>query len=624
MRLNLNRRLRIIRRNLKRFLSRKISTRLIISYIGLGVLPLVLVSLILISLTRETLEVYIYEKHHEIALRASNQIQLFIREPLTIMKTAALTREATDMNSFSQRSLVNKIKEENTIFRKVLVLNDSGQVNATTMFGEESANITRMPELKAPFRKGMSGDVYFSEVSFIPSRTPILTLAEPIKRFDQATGVLVAEIDLRSIWALLDSIPVGSEGFVFLLNKDGKVIAHRDKDKLIARKDYSGYDFYPDLLARRQLITRQDPEGERTILVYETVPELSWGVVVQQPYREAFALASQMQQRVLYLAALTILVAALLGVLGVKRLTRPLEQLVKGAREYGSGNLAHKIDLPTKDELAELAQEFNSMAGSLLKNQKKLQRMERLAALSRFASLVSHEIRNPLNAMNINMQILKKAIHRPDITPERKIKYLDVISSEITRINDMVTNFLTIARPPELQLARVNIHEVIAEVLLLQEAAADTKHVRFVQSLAPEAATGMFDYNQLKQVFHNIVVNAFEAMPDGGTLTVRTTLLRRETSPHQEGRFVKIEFSDTGEGIPEEIIREVFEFYYTTKRAGSGMGLAIAKQIVEGHKGVVYIESRKSAGTSIYIELPVDMETADAAAMHTGKIDGEN
>ncbi len=107
--------------------------------------------------------------------------------------------------------------------------------------------------------------------------------------------------------------------------------------------------------------------------------------------------------------------------------------------------------MKTQDELAELAQEFNSMAGSLKKNQRELQRMERLAALSRFASLVSHEIRNPLNSMNINTQIAKRSFNRPDISPERKTKYLDVISSEITRINDLVTNFLTIARPPGTQ-----------------------------------------------------------------------------------------------------------------------------------------------------------------------------
>ena len=273
-----------------------------------------------------------------------------------------------------------------------------------------------------------------------------------------------------------------------------------------------------------------NPAGEEQVLVYARVPELKWGVVVRQSRREAFSLARQMQIQTAIFTAISVLVALLLGILGVKRITRPLVQLVKGVREYGEGNLDHKIHMKTRDELAELAGEFNSMASSLMKNQKKLKRMEHLAAMSRFAALVSHEIRNPLNSMNINMQILRKLIHRPEIDRERKLKYLEVISSEISRMNDMVSKFLTIARPPELQREPADVHQIIDEVLLVQEARANFEGINIHKSFADGACKGMFDYNQLKQVFHNLMVNAFEASPGPGELHIRTSLIEREVS----------------------------------------------------------------------------------------------
>lgn len=608
MKLAFQQRLRAARGNFQHFLSRKISNRLMITYVGLGTLPLLIVSLILISLTRNTVQSYIYERNLEIARRAANEIYLFIKEPLTILHSAALTRDITDMDRFTQSNLINKIKDEEPIFRTVFVLNDSGRVTATTRFGEEMQDLSGEPL----FTRAMKDSSYFSEVYFTPSRFPLLTVSEPIKKYNQVLGVLAAEIDLKTIWAVVDSVTIGKTGFAFLLSAESQVIAHRNKEKVFEQEDYSLYEFSRELKSGKEGITAYTIDREENILVYVPIPQLGWGIVVQQSLDEAFTLAHQMQVRLWIFTTITVLVALVLGILGVRRFTRPLLQLVQGVREYGSGNLQHKIQMKNQDELGELAQEFNSMARSLLSNQRKLQKMERLEALSRFSALVSHEIRNPLNSMNINMQILKRLIHRKEIAPEKKIKYLEVISSEISRINELVTNFLTIARPPELNLIRTDIHQVLEDIIMIQAARAASLNVALKQEFAPAkefksgAVTGMFDYNQLKQVFHNIIINAFEAMEEGGILWIKTTIIRKEKSDKEQGYYIKIEFRDTGAGIPKEILKDVFEFYHTTKRAGSGLGLAIAKQIVEGHKGVVYIESTPKVGTSVFIELPID------------------
>ncbi len=590
------------RREYRRILSRKISNRIMLTYVALAALPLVIVSVILVQLTRNTVQTYIFERNMETARRAGKEIALFIKDPLTILQTTALSRDVADMDRFSQSTLINVIKDRNPIFRNIFVLNDSGAVTATTRFGEETRNYSNTPF----FKTGILGKEFISEVYFTSSRFPLLSIAEPITKYNQVVGVLVAEIDLKNIWTLVDNITIGKTGFAFLLSAEGRVIAHQDKAKVLEKQDYSSHSFFRELQAGRQGIQTEIIENEEVLLVYEPIPRLGWGIVVQQNQAEAFTLARQMQIRIILFAVVTILIAIFIGYLGVKRITRPLLHLVTGVREYGKGNLKHRIEMETLDELAELAQEFNSMADSLLKNQKKLQRMERLAALSRFAALVSHEVRNPLNSMNINMQILKRIINRPDVDPAKKNKYLDVISSEIIRINDMVTNFLAIARPPELTPVRTDVHRALDEVLLMQEARAHSEGIHIEKEYCSQPASGMFDYNQLKQVFHNLIINAFEAMPDGGNLRVSTRVISKPPESENPRRWVQIELKDSGGGIPKEILHEVFEFYYTTKRAGTGLGLAIAKQIIEAHKGIVYIHSVEGEGASVFIELPID------------------
>ncbi|MFQ5584063.1 MAG: PAS domain-containing sensor histidine kinase, partial [Calditrichia bacterium] len=249
--------------------------------------------------------------------------------------------------------------------------------------------------------------------------------------------------------------------------------------------------------------------------------------------------------------------------------------------------------------------EFNSMAESLLRYQTDLKRMTRLAALSRFASLVSHEIRNPLNSMNINMQLLKRLIYRDDVSPERKAKYLEIISSEITRINDLVNNFLAIARPPELNLVQTNVHKILDDVVSIQNAHAVSEGIKIRCNYVDGDVYGMYDYNQLKQVFHNVIINAIDSMPEGGELNISTRIINKNARKEEDDIYISLQFSDTGIGINQDLIKDVFEFYFTTKPTGSGLGLAIAKQIVEGHNGQISLDSKEGRGTTVFIELPV-------------------
>jgi len=608
MNLRLETRFKLIKRAIRQFFSRKFSTRLILSYVSLGAIPLILIGIFLISITKSTVQNYIHERNLETARRASNEIFLFLESPLTILQTVALTGDIIQMERFSQSRLINKIKDENPLFRKIFILDSTGTILVTTSFGEEMQDASNEPYFKTSIR----GDEYISDVYFTPSRFPVLLIAKPIRIYNRVIGVLAAEIDLKSIWDLVDNIRIGKTGFAFLVSTNGVVIAHRDKEKVLEKEDYSQYEFFHEIQQNRQGVTTIKINGLQCITAFAPVERLKWGIVIQQTEKEAFAFAKLMQLRVYIFVALTTIIAVILGFLSVQRFTRPLLELVKGTREYAKGNLKHRIAIKRQDEIAELADEFNSMAGSLTKYQNDLKKMTRLATLSRFTSMISHEIKNPLNSMNINMQILKRLIYKEDIPVDRKIKYLNVISSEITRINDLINNFLAISRPPELSFHLANVHHILDEVALIQEAHAITEGVKIKRNYAPGEALGMLDHNQLKQVFHNIIVNAIEAMKNGGELLISTDIVEPRSSNNsksEQNYYVKIQFTDTGAGMPKTVIKDVFEFYYTTKKTGTGLGLPIAKQIIEGHSGKIFIQSREGAGTSVSIILPIKKYT---------------
>jgi two-component system sporulation sensor kinase A len=260
------------------------------------------------------------------------------------------------------------------------------------------------------------------------------------------------------------------------------------------------------------------------------------------------------------------------------------------------------------EEIALLAEEFNSMASSLLDNQSKLRRVERLAAMSKFATLVSHEIRNPLNSMNINMKILKREIDSPNGDAQKKQKYFKIISSEINRMDNLIKNFLMIARPPRFDFVRNDMHGILEEVILLHSENSNQQNVRIKKDFQDGKTIANVDRDQMKQVFHNLIINAFQAMPGGGELKIQTRLKIMDTSLDQNVQFIRIKFLDNGVGIPEDKINEIFEVYFTMKRTGTGLGLAIARQIVEGHFGSIDIKSKVGTGTTVTVSIPTNSD----------------
>jgi two-component system sensor histidine kinase HydH len=225
-----------------------------------------------------------------------------------------------------------------------------------------------------------------------------------------------------------------------------------------------------------------------------------------------------------------------------------------------------------------------------------VERGERLSALGNLAAVVGHEVRNPLNAISMGLQRLRREFQPPG-DPAEYSRVMDLMQGEVKRLNRIVEEFLSLARPLPLKLDAVRVEELLQDVTALVGGDAETRGIRLTLNVPPDLPAVRVDRDHLKQVLLNLVVNGLDAMPRGGTLTLRASALR-------ESLVLTVE--DTGEGIPADLLPGIFEPYVTTKTKGMGLGLAIARRIVEAHGGRIEVESRLGAGSRFVITLPLN------------------
>jgi signal transduction histidine kinase len=231
--------------------------------------------------------------------------------------------------------------------------------------------------------------------------------------------------------------------------------------------------------------------------------------------------------------------------------------------------------------------------------QEALRRRDRLAAMGELASTVAHEIRNPLNAIAMSAQRLAReypVASLPEASRDDAAELVGVIQSEASRINGTVQQFLEFARPPALNLRQTSLAGLVDGIGQAAAALAATRGVKMMAEVADAPALNA-DPDQLRHAIDNLVRNAIDATPAGGTVTLRA--IRR-------GASAIVEVEDTGAGIPEDVLPRVFDLYFTTKRDGTGVGLAVAQQVVTAHGGTIEVHSQVGRGTRMVIDLPQD------------------
>jgi len=279
--------------------------------------------------------------------------------------------------------------------------------------------------------------------------------------------------------------------------------------------------------------------------------------------------------------------------------TKPIHNIVKAARTVAAGDLSLELKTERTDEIGELTHSFNYMVQKLREEralEEKLREAEHLSGIAQLAKSIAHEIRNPLNFISLSIDHLKKK-YMPQAN-EDKAQFETLIVSikhEIQRLNKLVGDFLEYGKPMRLSLQVTDIGNLIGEVLELVRAKAEKDGIRITYRNG-EIPVLSVDPELIKTCIFNIILNAFQAMPEGGDLTLIT-----ETSNGKA--YIIVE--DTGEGVSKENMQKLFDPFFSTKRTGLGLGLAMTKRVVEEHGGKTDFQSMEGKGSVMTISLPV-------------------
>ena len=294
----------------------------------------------------------------------------------------------------------------------------------------------------------------------------------------------------------------------------------------------------------------------------------------------------------------------LLSLVLASAVSRPVQALTDAARRVAAGDLSAQVRAAGSDELGALARTFNQMVERLGESralEERLRVAERSTAMGRFAAALAHEIRNPLNSISLTIDHVRTRLAPAGDTQRAEFQALmATLKSEVARLNRLVGDFLSTGQPARLDPRPCDVGEVVRETAALVEHKAREQAIEVELDVAPGLPATVADPELLKTCFLNLVLNAFEAMPSGGRVSL---VARLEGTP--DAPAIAVLVSDTGTGMSKDTAASVFEPYFSTKEAGVGLGLALVGRIVEGHGGSITLDSMPDQGTSVRLLLPV-------------------
>ncbi len=300
------------------------------------------------------------------------------------------------------------------------------------------------------------------------------------------------------------------------------------------------------------------------------------------------------------LGLLTVCVGTLMLVY-TRRVLSPLARLTERAREVARGDRAPQAPLGSRDEIGELSTAFESMVEAIAAMESRLLSSERLVTIGKMAAHVTHEIRNPLSSMALNLELLEE-----EIGESSAVTLVKAIVVEVERLSRLTAQYLSMARDLSHELVAEDLVVVVRELVAFMKKELDARGVGLALVLPPQRVPVLLDEGRLRQAILNLIRNACEAMPKGGRLGVEVAVLGSIA--------VQLSVEDTGTGVDERIRERLFEPFVTSKTGGTGLGLVITRQIVEQHHGTIECVPREPCGTRFVVTLPQVLDSAAPGA----------
>ncbi|MFB0527458.1 MAG: ATP-binding protein [bacterium] len=568
----------------------------------LVVVPLLIQGIKMININREALEISVLETHSKLAQAIAEDIDEYV-SGLNLDLAFVLAFEKFPKMSWQEKmKVLLSVLSRYDDFVLISVLNRKGDevIKAhNPSFPQRSSRLINRSNEPAFIEAKMTGVPRVGKV-YYEADLPRINVVYPLEAEYEYVFVTAT---LNKLWRKIDGIRIGKTGFAFVIDGEGRTIFHPESERA------KNFEKATEILIVRQALAEfgkpigVDVSGEGfrkenelgIVGAYAWAESLDWGVIMQQSKAEAYSSIARMKKNAVLWILVSILGSVFIAFYLAKSLSRPILELIAGAEKLGEGDFSSEVKVHTRDEIFTLANTFNFMVKKLKEFQEQLVLREKLAAVGQMASVVGHEIRNPLGVINNAIYYIRTKLEG---SSERQLdpkiqKHIGIIEKEVIASNKIVNDLLGFSRtrPPMAQPLDLNkIVEDALSVVSIPEA------VKVEIDLSLELPPTLVNQDEIRQVFVNLINNAWQAMPEGGTLKIRSYI---------EEEMAQVEITDTGCGISPENMKKLFTPFFSTKTKGTGLGLAAVQRILERHKGKIKVRSRVEQGTTFIVSFPL-------------------
>lgn len=589
----------MIQRLVKFFLGSELQNRFMLFFIILASFPILVLGGMSIYLINLSHRQDVANLENQLLEQKAEEISKFIGGAAGIIELKlgiTQTEEVETKNAPWQELLIDGILASHQAFEEVAFVDLQGQERARRSKIHTDFDLMNVQHLSY-FKEAVSGKTYLSDV-YYTSRGPIMLIAAPVRVEDSVIQVLYARLNLSSVVRSIELGRLGTSGYLLLLDRNKVLIASpRLKENIgsgvslvkVSRfADFTQNEFFED--NRYTSIFGGIP----VIGITKFIPEYGWTLVVEWPISDADAVISDVRNQVINLTLFSILAVLLLAPIFARRLLQPIRALEEGAEEIEKGNFEKRVEIKTQDELEELGEAFNKMAGGL----RRLQELR-----NEFVFIAAHELRSPVTALKGYVSLISEEMGSG--MSENVRHYIDVITKSNERLVKLINDILEIARSEagrlKIEVSEVKIVDEIRQIMAEAKALADPKKIILSYAEGQEYIV-QADSGKLKEVAMNFVSNAIKYNREGGWVKVYHEV---------EGSNLITHVEDNGLGMSEDDQKHMFEKFFRANSGavktiqGTGLGLFITKELIEKMGGKIWFLSREGRGTRFSFSLPL-------------------
>jgi signal transduction histidine kinase len=605
-------------------------------FLMISIAPIAVVGWQLVTISQNVLKEESLRNQQSQAVGFAETVFGYISTYKNVAAVASRLEGFSAMDPIQQQRHLNRVMQQQPAFLELSVADLSGK--ETLRMGRFLGPTPEMRDFgdSDAFRLALQNGEYVGSLTRFQDLYPILTIGVSIIDPSQTAlsprkGVLMGLVSLNGLSTMLrQQYPEKSRTVASVVAVDGFLVAHSNPEEVYrrnARIPKEVLDVITTQVAEKGGGKIDLKDGTTVLGAYATVKDIGWVVYIQQPIETAYLAAHEMRRQIYRVIFWVIGVTILLSLAVAGHITQPIRALKQAADRLKAGQFE---DLPemmtTNDEIGDLAQSFVQMSDSLKEKtgelvrakeelekftkflekrvdartrelkaaQDELVKKERLAAIGQMASVVGHEIRNPLAVINNSTFFIKTKLGKAGQMDPKVEKHIAIIESEIKQANGIISEILTYSRSRDLKCEVISLNYFLEELLSVYPFPS---HIEAVRNFDPRDAIVSIDQDEMRQAVRNLIGNGVEVMPNGGRVTLSTEIV--------DANWVRIDVADSGSGIPPDILEKIFAPFFTTKARGTGLGLAVVRKAIDRHQGKVDVESTVGKGTTFKIYLPL-------------------